>query len=56
MPFVAFAQDNATPGAGADAFSITVIYPNTPGLDQFDLCGSPATFAGTLETGDIVVR
>jgi len=56
VPFVAFAQDNATPGAGADVFSITVIYANTPGLDQFDLFGSPATFAGTLETGDIVVR
>ena len=24
VPFVAFAQDNATPGAGADVFSITV--------------------------------
>ena len=55
-PFVAFAQDKATPGAGADTFSITVIYTDTPGLDQFDLFGSPATFAGTLETGDVVVR
>ena len=56
VPFVAFAQDKATPGAGADTFSITVIYTNTPGLDQFDLFGSPATFAGTLETGDVEVR
>ena len=56
VPFVAFAQDNATPGAGADVFSVTVIYANTPGLDQFDLFGSPATFAGIVETGDVVVR
>src|SRR5207244_2846540 len=51
VPFVAFAQDNATPGAGADVFSVTVIYVNTPGLDQFDLFGSPATFSGIVETG-----
>ena len=25
-------------------------------LDQFDLFGSPATFAGTLATGDVEVR
>src|SRR6266849_9504911 len=56
VPFVVFAKDNATPGAGADTFSITVIYTNTPGFDQFDLFGSPATFAGTLDTGDIAVR
>ena len=56
VPFVAMAKDNATPGAGADTFSITVIYANTPGFDQFDLFGSPATFAGTLETGDVEVR
>src|SRR5713101_7690611 len=53
VPFVAMAKDNATPGAGADTFSLTVTYVNTPGLDQFDLFGSPATFAGTLETGDV---
>ena len=56
VPFVAFAQDNTTLGAGADTFSITVTYVNTSGLDQFDLFGSPATFAGTLETGDVGVR
>src|SRR6266852_3794292 len=56
VPFVAFAQDNATPGAGADTFSLTVLYVDTPSLDQFDLFGSPATFAGTLETGDVEVR
>jgi hypothetical protein len=56
VPFVAFAQDNATPEAGADTFSMTVTYVSTPGLDQFDLFGSPATFAGVLETGDVAVR
>jgi len=56
VPFVVMAKDNATPGAGADTFSITVIYTNTPGFDQFDLFGSPATFAGTLESGDVDVR
>ncbi len=56
VPFVVFAQDNGTPGAGADFFSLTVLYADTPGLDQFDLFGSPATFAGTLETGNILVR
>jgi len=56
VPFVAMAKDNATPGAGADTFSITVIYTNTPGFDQFDLFSSPATFAGTLDTGDVVVH
>lgn len=56
VPFVAFAQDNATPGAGADVFSVTVTYLNTPGLDQFDLFGSPATFAGTVETGNVSIR
>lgn len=56
VPFTAFAQDNATPGASADVFSVTVSYANTPGLDQFDLFGSPATFSGVVETGDVVVR
>ena len=56
VPFVAFAQDNATPGAGSDVFSVTVAYVNTPALDQFDLFGSPATFAGTLDTGDVSIR
>jgi hypothetical protein len=56
VPFVAFAQDKATPGAGSDTFSITVNYTNTPSFDQFDLFGSPATFAGTIDTGDVQVR
>ena len=56
VSFVAFGQDNGTPGAGADFFSLTVIYTDTPDLDQFDLFGSPATFAGHLETGNIEVR
>ena len=56
VPFVAIGRDNSTPGAGADFFSLTVLYVNTPDLDQFDLFGSPATFAGTLTTGDVDVR
>jgi len=56
VPYTAFAQDNANPGAGADFFSLTVDYIDTPELDQFDLFGSPATFAGTLETGNVTVR
>ena len=56
VPFVAFAQDNGPPGAGVDFFSLTVLYDDTPDLDQFDLFGSPATFEGTLETGNIAVR
>lgn len=56
VPYTAFAQDNANPGAGADFFSLTVDYTDTPELDQFDLFGSPATFAGTLETGNVIVQ
>jgi hypothetical protein len=56
VPYTAFAQDNATPGAGADTFSLTVLYVDTPALDQFDLFGSPAVFAGTVQTGDVTVR
>ena len=56
VPFVAFAKDNATPGAGADVFSVTIAYVNTPGLDQFDLFGSPATFAGTVDSGEVSIR
>jgi len=55
VPFLAYAKDNGTPGAGADFFSLTVDYTDTPGLDQFDLFGSPATFSGTLETGNVTV-
>ena len=56
VPYHAFAQDNGTPGAGVDFFSLTVVYIDTPGLDQFDLFGSPATFAGTLVTGNVTVN
>ena len=56
VPYTAFAQDNANPGAGADFFSLTVDYTDTPELDQFDLFGSPAVFAGVLETGNLTVK
>jgi hypothetical protein len=56
VPYVATAKDGGTPGAGEDTFSLTVTYSDTPGLDQFDLFGSPATFAGTLVTGNVTVR
>jgi len=54
VPFVAFAKDSGA--AGADTFSLTVIYKDTPALDQFDLFGSPATFAGTVLTGNVTVK
>lgn len=56
VPFVAFAEDDGTPGAGSDFFALTVLYADTPGLDQFDLFGSPATFAGVLESGNVLVE
>jgi hypothetical protein len=56
VPYTAFAQDNANPGAGADFFSLEAIYVDTPELDQFDLFGSPAVFAGVLETGNVTVK
>ena len=56
VPYVAYAEDNGTPGAGVDFFSLTVDYTDTPGLDQFDLFGSPATFAGTVVTGGVNIR
>lgn len=56
VPFTADAEENGTPGQGVDFFSLTVEYVDTPELDQFDLFGSPATFAGLLETGNVVVR
>jgi hypothetical protein len=55
VPFTAFAKDNSASG-GADFFSLTVEYKDTPGLDQFDLFGSPATFAGNLVTGNVVIQ
>jgi len=56
VPYTAFAQDNANPGAGADFFSLEVVYTDTPELDQFDLFPSPAVFAGVLETGNVTVK
>jgi hypothetical protein len=57
VPFVAFGEDNGTPGAGRDYFALTVVYnPNLPGLNQAHLFGSHATFAGVLATGYVVVR
>ncbi len=56
VPYVATAEDNGTPGADADFFSVTVDYTDTPGLDQFDLFGSPATFAGTLVSGNVTIK
>ena len=55
VPYTAYAKDNSASG-GADFFSVTVLYKNTPGLDQFDLFGSPATFAGNLVTGNVVIK
>jgi hypothetical protein len=60
VPYTAYAEDNANPGAGADFFSLEVVYTNTPELDQFDLFveqhGDPTVFAGTLETGNVTVK
>ena len=56
VPYVAYAKDGGTRGAGADFFSLTVDFTDTSVLDQFDLFGSPATFSGTLVTGNVMVR
>lgn len=62
VPYVAFAEDNGTPGAGVDFFSVAVMYnPNTPtvsGLNQYILFGNQTTttFAGNIVTGDVTVR
>ena len=57
VPFLAYGEDNGTPGAGKDYFALTVVYdPDLPAPNQFDLFGSPATFAGVLATGSVVVR
>ena len=56
VPYAVHAEDHGTPGAGVDLFSLTVLYVGTPGLDQFDLFGSPATFAGTLATGNVTIK
>ena len=56
VPYVAYAKEGGKPGAGADFFSLTVDFTDTSGLDQFDLFGTPATFSGTLVTGNVTVR
>lgn len=57
VPYSAYAEDNGTPGRDTDFFSLTVEYQDTDDLDQFDLFdGSPATFGGILESGNIVVK
>jgi hypothetical protein len=55
VPYTANAKDNSASGV-TDFFSLTVVYKDTPGLDQFDLFGSPATFAGDLVTGNVVIK
>jgi hypothetical protein len=61
VPYVAFAEDNGTPGAWVDSFSLAVMYdPNAPtegGLNQFLVFGAEATttFTGTLDTGNVRV-
>jgi hypothetical protein len=56
VPYSAFAEDNGKPGTNADFFSLTVEYVDTAELDQFDVFGSPATFSGVLESGNVTVR
>ena len=62
VPYVAFAEDNGTPGAGVDSFSLAVMYdPNAPtegGLNQFLVFGAETTttFAGTLITGNVTIK
>jgi hypothetical protein len=57
VPYTANAKDSSTPGAGGDFFSITVVYdPKAPGPNQFAMFGSPATFAGTVVTGNVTFK
>ena len=59
VPFVAFGEDNGTPGAGRDYFALTVVYdPDLPSPNQFEFFGgsNPVTFAGVLASGNVVVR
>jgi hypothetical protein len=59
VPFVAFGEDNGTPGAGKDYFALTVVYdPDLPSPNQFEFFGgsNPVTFAGVLASGNVVVR
>lgn len=62
VPFTMVADDNGpveqnTGDEGADRFSLTVEYTptNDDTLDQSTLFGTPATFAGASENGDVVV-
>ncbi len=56
VPYVAYAIDGGATGASEDFFSLTVVYKDTAGFDQFDLFGGPATFAGTIVTGAVTIR
>ena len=56
VPYTAHGKDNGTPGGDGDFFSLTVLYQDTPGLDQFELFGSPATFGGVLATGNVTIK
>jgi hypothetical protein len=59
VPFVAFGEDNGTPGAGKDYFELMVVYnPYLPSPNQFEFFGgsNPVTFAGVLASGNVVVR
>ena len=57
VPYTAYAKEGGTPGAQADFFSVIVLYDaHAPGPNQFDLFGSPATFAGDLLTGSVTVK
>jgi hypothetical protein len=59
VPYVAYGEDNGTPGGGTDFFSLSVVYTPTARLDQADLFGVNATFApfsGAIATGNVVVR
>jgi hypothetical protein len=62
VPYVATAEDNGTPGAGVDTFSVEVMYdPNAPtdqGLNQYIVFGKEptTTFAGTLDTGNVTIK
>ena len=59
VPFLAFGEDNGTPGAGKDYFALTAIYdPDLPIPNQFEFFGgsNPVTFAGVLASGNVVVR
>ena len=59
VPFLAFGEDNGTPGAGKDYFALTAVYdPDLPSPNQFEFFGgsNPVTFAGFLASGNVGVR